>query len=139
MDKLTKMTIKCKVMLYPHMRTKLEDEIDDVCNKCTVGGMKGGKCSVRKSNGFDDRLIGIMSREDYLWCKSIESAVNYFKERGQDDIVKAVSELHWKSGRNADGVAMMLYISRKCVYNYVDKFFEMVHKYAIKNGVVNVA
>ena len=138
MDKLTKMTIRCKVMLYPQMKTKLEDEIGDMGEPSTAGGASAGKSSARKSNGFDEKLASIMSREDYLWCKSIESAVNYFQERGQDDVVKAVSELYWKSGRNADGVAMMLHVSRAQVYLQVDRLLNVVHKFAIKSGLVAI-
>lgn len=136
MDRLTKQIIKCKVMQYPHLRNKIADEIADVAEKGTSGGVAGGKSSAHNASGFDERLARIMSREDYLWCKAIESAVGYFNERGREDVVKAVEGLYWRGGLNANAIALRLHISRTQVYNCVDIFYDTVHKYAIKNGVV---
>lgn len=134
MDRLTKQIIKCKVMQYPRMRIKIADKIADVCEKCASGGMTGGKSSVMTTNGFDEKLALIMSKNDYLWCEAIEMTVKYYNEHGQSDVVKAVEELYWKNGFNADGVALRLCISRKHVYNYVNSFYETLHKFALKNG-----
>ena len=134
MDRLTKQIIKCKVMQYPHLRNKIADEIADVAEKGASGGVSGGKSSARNANGFDAMLARIMSKEDYLWCMAIESAVGYFNERGRNEVVKAVDGLYWKDKLNADGLAMQLCVSRKHEYNYIDSFFEVVHKFALKNG-----
>ncbi|MDE6474765.1 MAG: hypothetical protein K2L70_06670 [Clostridia bacterium] len=137
MDRLTKQIIKCKVMQYPHMRNKIADEIADVCEKGanTSSGVLGGYSSTRNTSGFDERLAKIMSKEDYLWCQAIESAVGYFNERGREEVVKAVEGLYWKCGLNANAIALRLHISRTQVYNSVDDFFDTVHKFGIKNGV----
>lgn len=134
MDRLTKQIIKCKVMQYPHLRNKIADEIADIAEKGASGGVSGGKSSAHNASGFDERLARIMSKEDYLWCKAIELAVDYFNERGREDVVKAVEGLYWRDGLNADGVALKIHVSRKQVYNYVDEFFEVVHKSALING-----
>ncbi len=138
MDRLTKQIIKCKVMQYPHLRNKIADEIADVAEKGASGGVAGGKSSAHNANGFDERLARIMSREDYLWCKAIESAVGYFNERGREDVVKAVEGLYWRGGLNADGVARVMFVSRRLVYNYIDEFFNTIHLFAIKNGVASI-
>ena len=138
MDRMTKLTIKCKVMQYPHLRNKIADEIADVAEKGSSSGVSGGYSSARSANGFDERLARIMSKDDYLWCKAVESSVNYFNERGREEIVKAVELLYWKSGLNADGVAMKLNTCRAQVYRKVDDFFEMIHKYAISSGVIPI-
>lgn len=135
MDRLTKQIIKCKVMQYPHLRNKIADEIADVAEKGASGGVAGGKSSARNASGFDERLARIMSKEDYLWCKAIESAVDYFSQRGRKEVVKAVEGLYWKIGLNANAIALRLHISRTQVYNSVDDFFDTVHKFGIKNGV----
>ena len=136
MDRLTKQIIKCKVMQYPHLRNKIANEIADVAEKGSSSGVLGGKSSVRNASGFDERLARIMSREDYLWCRAIELAVGYFNERGREEVVKAVEGLYWRDGLNANAIALRLHISRTQVYNCVDIFYDTVHKYAIKNGVV---
>ena len=138
MDRLTKQIIKCKVMQYPNMRNKINDDIFDIAEKGASNSVLGGRCSARNVSGFDEKLARIMSREDYFWCEAIKSAVGYFKERGQDEVIKVVDELYWKSKLNADGVARILFISRRLVYSYVDRFFEILHKFAIKNGVANI-
>ena len=138
MDRMTKLTIKCKVMQYPHLRSKIADEIADVAEKGSSSGVSGGYSSTRNTNGFDERLARIMSKEDYLWCKAVESSVNYFNERGREEIVNTVDELHWKSRLNADGVALKIHVSRRRVYDYLDTFYEIVHKFAIKSGVAGI-
>ena len=85
---------------------------------------------------WDIALIGVMSKEDYLWCKAIEDAVKYFKERDRGDVSETIASLYWKSNLNADGIAQKLYISRATVYNLVDLFMETVHKFALKNGLI---
>ena len=137
MDRLTKQIIRCKVMQYPHLRNKIANEIANASEpRVSASAVSGGYCSVRCANGFEDKLLHIMSQDDYLWCEAIESAVNYFNERGREEIVKAVDELYWKSKLNVDGVARVLQVSRAHVYFYISDFFEMIHKYAIKSGVV---
>ncbi|MDE6605104.1 MAG: hypothetical protein K2K85_03670 [Clostridia bacterium] len=138
MDKLTKQIIKCKVMQYPHLQNKIADDISSVSEKITSVGVSGGKCSVRNISSFDERLVSIMCKEDYLWREAIELAADYFKERGREEVVKAVEGLYWKRTLNADGVALKLNTCRAQVYRKVDDFFEMVHKYAIRNGVMSV-
>ncbi len=135
MDRLTKQIIKCKVMQYPNMRNKIANEIADVADKGASNGVSGGYSSARNTSGFDERLARIMSKEDYLWCEAIESAIGYFNERGRSEVVKAVDELYWKSGLNADGVALRIHVSRKQVYNYIDNYFDILHKFALKSGV----
>lgn len=136
MDRLTKMTIRRKIMLYPKLRNEVAEQIEDVGDKIHCGAMGGGKSSARKLSGWDEALIGVMSCEDYLWCKSIEEAVKYFNERGREEIVATIDELYWKCQLNANGVARKMYISRATVYNLVDIFMEVVHTYAIKNGLI---
>lgn len=136
MDKLTKQIIKCKIMQYPHLKIKIADDIADVCEKGASNNIRGGRSSVLKVSGFDDKLTSIMSNEDYLWCDAIESSVDYFKDRGQEDVIKAVDGLYWKGGSNADGVAYKLHISRATVYNLIDSFMETAHKFALKKGLV---
>lgn len=133
MDKLTKQIIKCKVMQYPRMRDKIANEIADICDNGSNNSVSCGYSSTRNTNGFDKRLAQIMGKEDYLWCEAIEFAVSYYNERGRSEVVKSVDELYWKNKLNADGVAMQLCVSRKHVYNFVDNFFDVVHKFALKN------
>ncbi len=136
MDRLTKMTIKCKIMLYPKMQKEIAEQIADISEKTSGIGIGGGRSSAKGIKGWDIALIGVMSKEDYLWCKSVEDSVNYFKERGRGEVSETIDSLYWRSNLNADGIARKLYISRATVYNLVDLFMETVHKFALKNGLI---
>lgn len=136
MDRTTKLTIKCKIMTYPKMQKEVAEQIADISEKIGGTGISGGKSTAKKIKCWDDALIGVMSREDYLWCKSIEDAINYFKERDRREVSDTISSLYWHSGLNADGIAGRLYVSRATVYNYVDLFIETVHKFALKSGLI---
>lgn len=138
MDKLTKQIIRCKVMQYPYLRNKITNEIAEVCEKGKGTEVSGGYSSARNASGFDERLAKIMSKQDYLWCKAVEAAIGYFNERGREEVVNAVEGLYWKGQLNADGVARVLHVSRAQVYFYIDDLFEMIHKYAISNGVCSI-
>lgn len=136
MDRAVKLTIKCKIMMYPRMQKEIANQIADISEKIGGGGTGGGKTSAKQVKGWDIALIGVMSKEDYLWCKAIEDTIAYFKERGRDEVTEAIEALYWKHRCNADGFAIKYNISRATVYNLVGKFEEIVHKYAIKHGLV---
>lgn len=135
MDKLTKITIKCKIMMYPRIRKEVAEQIADISDKIACGNGIGGKSTAKNIKSWDTALIGIMSEEDYLWCKSIEDTVKYCKEHNKDEVVDTIEALYWKNRGNADWIAIENHMSRRNVYNLVDLFMETVHKFAIKNGL----
>lgn len=135
MDRETKTIIKCKIMLYPKLQKEIAEQIADISSKTGGIGIGGGKSSAKGIKGWDVALIGVMSEDDYLWCKAVEDAVKYYKERSRDDVVDTIETLYWKNKGNADFVAIKSHMSRRSVYNCVDLFMDTVHKFALKNGI----
>lgn len=135
MDRVTKITIKSKIMLYPKMQKEIAEQIADISEKTSGIGIGGGRSSSKGIKGWDIALIGVMSKEDYLWCKAIEDAVKYCQERNLQDVVYTIDTLYWKNKGNADFVAIRTHMSRRSVYNSVDLFMDTVHKFALRNGI----
>ena len=133
-------TIEWQLKNYPTRQPQVEERIAAACERGTVqyDREEVGRSSVRQHSDFTSRLDKIAERRDYRWCLVVENALNYFHDSPIIDVVRCrYFEYSWER-LYVVPVCQKMHICKATLFNYLDVFLDVCHKYAIKYGLMDV-
>lgn len=132
--------IEWQLKNYPTRQPQVEERISAACESSTVkyDREEVGRSSVRQHSDFTSRLDKIAERRDYRWCLVVENALNYFADSPIIDVVRCrYFEYAWER-LYVVPVCQKMHICKATLFNYLDVFLGVCHKYAIKYGLMDV-
>lgn len=132
--------IIAEIKRYPRRKDKVAEKITDVCERgmcCKYEKGGSGYKSAREVRDFTDGLYVVAERRDYRWCLAIENALRHYEETEISDIIR-YRYMTKKYPESYVCTAAAFNVSIKTLYLYEKSFFDMVHKYAIKYGLMDV-
>lgn len=134
-------TIEWQLKNYPARQTEVAERIADVCENglCSKYAAKQtGRTSVREHSDFTYRLDQIAERRDYRWCLVVENTLKYFADSPIADVARCrYFEYGWER-LFVQPVCRKMHICKATLFNYLDTFLSVCHKYAIKYGLMDV-
>lgn len=130
-EKEERRLIKGAFKYYKLRSGEIAEKIADCANGvCASYKERGGKCSSMRLNGYDLRILELLSSEYYLWCKVVDDTIAYYTRRGDEEFLSLI-ELKWWKGHEEFKLKSELHIGKTTLYAWEDKILKKAREYAI--------
>ena len=132
MNVTVKRELKRHLYSYPHDKAEVANELADLYSK-GLSANYSGQPGAGGNSGIDTALSQFMSSPRYLWCVAIESALRDFESD-----CKLISMKFFGQKASEVEITLKTRYSRALVYVRLNEFYDQLHKYAIKYGLMDV-
>lgn len=132
MNIAVKRELKRHLYSYPHDKAQVANELADFYSK-GLSANYTGQPGAGGSCGIDTALSQFMSSPRYLWCVAIENALKDFEYDS-----KLISLKFFGQRMSETEISLKTRYSRALIYVRLNEFYDQVHKYCIKYGLLDV-
>lgn len=130
-EKEERRLIKGAFKYYKLRSGEIAEKIADCANGvCARYKERGGKCSSMRLNGYDLRILELLSSEYYLWCKVVDDTIAYFTRKLYDEYLTLIELKYWQRYRT-EALADKLHINRATVFKWEEQIIKKAREYAI--------